>query len=242
MRKLIYILSLLTLILLNSYKPIDGLLDGNFTTVQGIPTDYVAFYKFDSTFNDETGNYDGTNNGMLFATDRNGGTDSCTEANNSSDYVSIPYQLIQTATEFSIFTWVYYSSIGSAFGSIINRFTGATGTNTFTFGIDPSSSSVLRVWVNNFSASVTYGDTTLLSDTWYHAGFTYSESAQTITIYLDGVQNGQRTGITSTISSGTTNISINSNVTNIQLIGYHDQAKFYDRVLTQTEITALYGE
>jgi len=76
------------------------------------------------------------------------------------------------------------------------------------------------------------------ANTWYHALLTYNSGSSTL--YVNGSQSGNT--ITGTNSkSGITIGGAIDGAANYPFIGYVDDLRIYNRILTGTEITAIYN-
>lgn len=252
MRKLIYILSLLTLILLTSYKSIDGLLIGNFVNYSSIPTDsLVAYYPFNGNANDESGNgHDGMVNGATLTTDKDGNSNSAYDFNGSSDYIDIAF--INELSNTEVGTWcawvkpTTYTNLGVilSFGDAdaAQRIILYNNSNGTLVGIAQISSVVQWALISD--------DVIFADGTWCFVCL--SHDGATPKLYANGLEIASTfsnsTDITAWFNDiiGLDTISIGSqifnNINNAYYDGVIDEVNIYKDTLTTDEITALYNE
>lgn len=89
-----------------------------------------------------------------------------------------------------------------------------------------------------FGVSSNCGTAQITAGQWYHLAGTYDDNSDTILTYINGVLDDTIT-TTDTISALSANVKINDSDPN-GWIGTGDDMRIYNRVLSATEIDALY--
>jgi hypothetical protein len=237
-----------------------------FSTTNQIPTDsLVAYYPFNGNANDESGNgNNGTMNGATLTTDRFGNPNKAclingnSGTNGSNIYTSIP-DVVNGLTNVTVSVWVKeynlsywhgeaYLSYGSAYSTgigffSIGHYAGAGGTSG-----EPRDS--LFFYASN-SAGPYYQlgiswDSSSFANAYQHYVLVYDGSHGTLKAYMNG----------NLIGSNTISATNLYTVDNHGALGKHwftggsstrfngeiDDVRIYERVLTDSEIQALYHE
>ena len=205
----------------------------------------LAWYPFNGNANDESGN---GNNGIAYGPtsteDRFNTLNSAFSFNGSSNYISVPNVAVQGAGERTISFWIKVSP--SAVGSMIV----ATGSNvnqndaTFNLRLD-NSNKFIGFMGGNFSSCcfdyTPFGYTVLNNDLWHHVAATFSLG--NIDFYVDG--NFETTVNMPINTNGQGNFIGKSNDINAWnaswFDGIIDDIGFWNRALTQAEISQLYS-
>ncbi|MCX6271806.1 MAG: dockerin type I domain-containing protein [Bacteroidetes bacterium] len=212
-----------------------------------IPTNgLVAWYPFNGNANDESGNgNNGTINGAALTTDRFGIANSAFSFNGSSNYISLPGMAVQGTSGRSISFWVKttttnISSMVVATGSGSNQ-------NGATFNIRLDNQSKYAGFMGGCFTSGGYdlfpaGTVILNNNTWHNVIVTFSSG--TLLFYVDGIY--EKTANLPVSTNGQSNFIGKSNDVNqankAWFNGVIDDVGFWNRVLTQSEITALFNE
>lgn len=209
-------------------------------------TTAMAFYKFSNNANDETGTYNGTNNGADFLTrypDMNISGDGSTHSAyfDGSDYINIPNTVLTNminADAFSIGAWVRTNESGSNM-RIIDGGTGGTflGTAIDMYHRGTNNLPVCFVGYSG-SAPQAFATTQINDGNWHHVACTYD--GDLLRIYVDGVLEGTASAPTPTWSTGTTNIGALGSTTQ-RWTGDIDEVQIYNSTLNDTGIRNLYN-
>jgi len=200
----------------------------------------IAYYKFDETSgtsaSDSSGNgKTGTLNGGC--TWVAGKTNNGINLDGATGYVSLPNGLVSTLTNFSIVTWAkldatnYWSRVFD-FGSGTDSYMFLCLTDGLRYAIKPSGQGEQTC---DYATAIPTG-------VWKHLAVT--QSGNTVTIYVDGAQVAQNTGITvnpSILGSTTQTWIGRSQYADPYLDGILDGFRIYNRALSGTEISTLYG-
>ncbi|MGC3989735.1 MAG: glycoside hydrolase family 2 TIM barrel-domain containing protein [Chthoniobacteraceae bacterium] len=210
-------------------------------------TGAITRYAFENNATDSSGNgNNGTASGVTYVTGKVG-----TYAANFNGTTAYVGSSLTTAGDFSVALWVKTTSASSSGTSSSQWWAGKGlvdgdvsgnaadwGTSItngkFAFGIGASTSSSTDVTV--------FSSTTINDNAWHHCVATWTESTGAMAVYVDGIASGTGTGgagiprlspITLKLgrtASGSGNVSLN---------GALDEVRFYNRVLSSTEVAAL---
>jgi hypothetical protein len=148
----------------------------------------------------------------------------------SANYVSVSYAL---PTTFTVSLWFQTSTPSSTMGIFyaapnISNVNGAVHIYTY-------ASAVYCAYNNIVNNGTGYG---ISANTWYHALLTYNSGSSTL--YVNGSQSGNTITGTNSKSGITVGGSIDG-AANYPFTGYVDDLRIYNRILTGTEITAIYN-
>jgi hypothetical protein len=203
-----------------------------------------AQYAFDGNANDSSGN--GRNgslvNGPTFVTGQVGQAVNLAggAGGSASQHVSLPTGIVNGLTDFSIATWVRLDTTGN-WRRIFDFGTG-TSVNMF---LVPTSGSTVRFAITTSGAGGEQrinGTSALPTGAWTHVAVT--KSGNVGTLYVNGVQVGQNTGLTLSPSSlgNTTNnwIGRSQYSADAFLDGQVDEFRIYNRALSASEVQALF--
>lgn len=250
MRKLIVILSGLLLIVLASYKPIDGLLYANFISQQGgIPTDsLVAYYPFNGNANDESGNgNNGTVNGATLTTDRDGNSNNAYSFDGINDEITIgsvsSFPFIQNTGIFTISYWMQFVDYTSTPQYMMGS-TSTAAEKGFYNGVE--NDKLLTYNITRGGGSVIYSKTAIqviTDNDWHHVVVT--GNGTNITYYIDNSSYAGSNSMGTFSTGNSTRVTSLGRITNFALYffeGKLDDIRIYNRTLTTDEITALYNE
>jgi glucuronoarabinoxylan endo-1,4-beta-xylanase len=185
----------------------------------------IAYWSFDETSGTSVadrsgnGNTGSLNNGASFTS---GKTNNGVNLNGSGSWVNIPNKTI--SGNFTLAAWVNFSGTISSSDALI----GQEGSGQC---IDFNSA---RIRFYTGSSTVVQVNQTLAANTWKH--YTIRRSGTSISIYIDGVLNATGTYSGSFIPKA---IGRGNNGTNTA--GKIDEVYLYNRALSATEITNLFG-
>lgn len=220
------------------FKPLAGLI---VKAAGGIPTDsLVAYYPFNGNSNDESGNgWDATGSTITYTTDRNGNANSAGDGGGSQGVTLNYTTLFNVGTNpFTITGW-FNRDTNTA--SRLISFFGTSIANAIQLRFNVSDLR-MRVFVrDNASAGVSNVQVPvdLSLNTWYFFALRKkADNSVDITINDTNYSLGSTTG-TVNLDSGNKNIFSDGIVF---FDGQQDQYRFYNRELTDSEITALYNE
>ena len=162
--------------------------------------------------------------------------------NGSSSHISVNGSILDSRTAASYSAWVYYKGTGSgqSYGHIVSG--GATNSTAGgkAFGIAvQNSNDLLYIWASNSQSS--FSSTALPKNVWTHLAVT--NSGGTAKMYMNG----------SLIhTSNPTSLAFNSSSNNLRIGEYYyngshhfygeiDQVRIFNKVLSASEVSKLYG-
>ena len=212
-------------------------------------TNLFSAFKAESNANDSLGVYNGTAvGGLTYATGKSGNAFSL---NGTNALVTLPNNSLSFAGAFSYSAWVRYNVMpsGEAYIVTATNGNGTTINNGVAFGFV---SSVLSFYVFNNSSVSAWTCGSFSANTWYHVAVTKTPS-NAPKFYRDGILQ------TTTLSVGTNTLNPvytsgiytnslcsigayrynNGSSTYAYSNGLIDELSFYDKELTQAEITEL---
>ncbi|MEO7720348.1 MAG: LamG-like jellyroll fold domain-containing protein [Pseudolysinimonas sp.] len=212
-------------------------------------TPYGAYYAFDAgsgtTAVDSTGDlFTGTLQSAAGWTTGKIGSNALNLTGVSNSWMTVPNPVIDSSQSYTVATWV--------------KLTGFTGANQTFASIDGTTISPFYLQLNtsnkfNFAqrgsdstgaalAQVTSPATATLA-TWYYVAGVYNSSTSTIELFVNGVSQGTATSVAAWKATGSTTVGrAKWNSGNVDFVnGALDETRFYDRVLSADELTALAG-
>lgn len=198
----------------------------------------VAYYKFSGDYTDETGNYDGTNNGAAITTDKNGvANQAATFEASESDYVDLGAAWgALPGTEFSFSVWCKMPNSGTH-ATMIGKGTTSSGDSIFY-----KNSSQEIFWFSRDDAGTfsNLNGGAWPNDVWIHV-VVVRRSASLIEMWYNGVLVDTNTNTVTTFTNPH-NWSIGAAEAGgtRYFDGEIDELRYYNRALTQEEILALY--
>jgi len=207
------------------------------------PTDYIAYWKFDNSLSDETGNNSGTFQGGTTAY-TTGHSEQAIKLNGNNQYVDAGNNASTSiAGGLTITAWINPDSFGQGgYGRIVDKgsdaVTPATGYSLF---VDGSSNRLAYVVYGG--SVVNSNPNTIATGQWQHAALAYDETLQTVTFYVNGLQEGSSTYAQNPADSYAYNlvIGIRDKDKNRDFDGSIDELRIYNRALTSEEIQAVYN-
>lgn len=215
-----------------------------FSAESTIPTEgLVAYYPFNGNANDESGNGNhGTVNGAALTNDRFGNSVSAYNFNGVDDYILVQNSIsLNIINALTISAWVKFPIIPEGGSHILMK---SDHPDTYEYGLNlnPQNSGAISASIGGYNV-VNLVSNPVTIDAWYHVVATWQYPGIS-EIYLNGVLNNS----TSTIG----NIDPINCVFTIGRIrpeqsassynGIVDDVRIYNRVLSGSEIQALYHE
>jgi len=212
--------------------------------VQALANSGIAYLKFNETSgtsaSDSTGNgWNGTLvNSPAWTTGKIGNAISLASA--SSQYVTLPTGIGNGQSGCTLTSWVYLNST-STWARVFDF---GTGTSNYMFLAPQGGAGKIRFAIRTASVSEQQIDglATLPTGGWHHVAVVLNGS--TGTLYVDGAQVGQNTGMTlnpSSLGSTTLNYIGKSQFSDPYLNGIVDDFHIYGAALSAGQIASLYG-
>lgn len=201
-------------------------------------TDLVGYYTFDNTGdlgNDDStaGSNDGTVNGAVTNSDATRGN--VLELDGVNDNIQIT-GLMGSPADVTLAAWVNFDS-GASEGEVISI------GDYVAIRVDESGGRGVQAFFYDGSSWHVIDSGTYIAGTgWHHVAYVFDDTANTQTLYIDGiaVMTGSRTESISYSGEGSnTFIGQNGNASNRYFDGKIDDARIFDRALTVTEIQNL---
>lgn len=213
---------------------------GSSATPLDVTTGLVGWWKFNGNANDSSGNANnGTGTNVTLTTGQNGTANGAYSFNGSTSYINTTNSATFNTPNLTMSAWVKYSSL-SGLQTIIAKelnykyrwdsggfYTVATGPTGVSWGT-----------VSNFTPSPAP-----VVGNWYHVACTVNSTGAQIIVYVNGVQVGSPSTLSPVITAYNTNtVRIGSYSTGTEgFNGVIDDARFYNRVLSPSEITTVYN-
>jgi len=211
----------------------------------GAQTTPIVLYSFDETTGTTAIDTSGNNKNATLnegATWVSGKTKNAVDLSGNSQYVSMPSSIISTLNDFTISTWIKLDTT-STWSRIFDF---GKGTSVNMFLTPQSNNGSIRFAITTGGANTEEqinGSLGLGSGSWKHIAVTLLGS--TGILYVDGVEVGRNTGMTLKPSSlGNTEnnyIGKSQYSSDPYLDGQIDEFRIYDRALSSSEVSSLYG-
>jgi hypothetical protein len=220
-----------------TYEYVQTVTGGNSTLYFGADADFIGSID-NVTVYDVTGNVvdltpnnnQGLRVGTTWTTDRHGQSNKALLFNGTSDYIQLPTAFSQST--FTISAWIKTSHFVGTPIIFDARDGSADG---FIFFLSAG-----KPYLNYNNLGTTAGGT-INDNTWRHVAVT-AQAGGTAQVYVDGVPYGSSLNLTGTINA-TTNVTIGRESFSSAKFwnGGISDLRFYDRALSQAEVTTLYN-
>ena len=209
-----------------------------------------ATYTFDGNLNDLSGNYNATSSG-IFKYDGDAsnidfgvGGKSNYGARWNGNNANITINNFLTLTQVGISMWVNIPDISSQF-ALITRYGLIGSTDDREFSIYTYQGTLYAIIYyngNNGNAVSISTSSYLTNNTWHHIAFTSDGSTQP-KLYIDGVQRGTAQSNNNSYYSSSQPVLIGafSASSSYNLTGTIDQVRIFNRSISATEVSKLYG-
>lgn len=221
----------------------------NETQTGDITTGLVAYYPFNGSGNDASGNgNNGTVYGATLTTDRFGNANSAFGFNGTSNYIQVADANsldFGNTTSFTISCWIKTTGTDGNFHGIVTK---STITPTTELGWQLGSQN--NVIQNEFGGGTTvanfHGNILINNNNWHLITYIVNRNTNNASYYVDGILDN---------SLNSSNFSLNISNSRPMYFGADrqlgapyffqgsiDDIRIYNRVLSQSEVTALYNE
>ena len=204
----------------------------------------AALYRFENDYTDSSGHgLDGTPMGAPAFINGLAGNGMAVTLNGADDYVELPIgQLMSTLTDSTFAIWADFSGEGGNWQRLMDF---GSGTSQY-FLITPSSGGgVLLMEMNGPDAGTSQLAAPMRLPTgWHHVAGVIDSTSMEMTLYLDGtvVAQGPTTSLPADAGVTTQNWLGRSQYPDPYYNGALDEARIYNRVLTEGEIRYLAGD
>lgn len=194
----------------------------------------VSRYLFEGNVNDSTGSYDGNNNGVSFVSSSQEGSQSANFDGSDTVENCTPTSAF-SGGEMTMCFWMYPHDTSNRNG-VINGNTGDSGDDRWDVEIQSG-----QIRHDNHGSSSDNNDLFSVStDTWIHIAIVWDANNGSLEAYKNG-------SLSSDISTATYPIDGNDDITlgiykdntSRQYDGYLDDLRFYDRLLSESEIDVI---
>ena len=225
------------------------------TTICNFPSGVTgtALYQFEGTADDSctVGPYNGIFTNPSYGIGKFG---ECAEFNGSTSKIDLPDNILPDNSTANSSASVWFKSTGtlSAQGCILDAWNYDTSEPGWSLFIDQAWSSypngqlgLSQYYLNGSTASSLYGNHDFSDGLWHHAAVVWDNSANTLTLFVDGVQYLQWTGLTASNTWIFTQKSAigyqNANPASPRYFnGEIDQLRIYNVALTNQQIYDLW--
>ena len=209
----------------------------------------IAYYPFNGSADDESGNgHDGTASGATPTADRFGNADSAYLFDGNDDYIAVPdsTDLRLANTDFAIATWFNESERNPSYNDALITKRGSGGANGWFSSISGSlaGSGIGKLYyqISGGYDPYVYSSSSVSLGEWHQSVLTYDLDSKTLRFYLDGVLDSEHANIPPPNAATTANMIIgrDSASTSYAFHGAIDEIRIYNRMLSASEILALY--
>ena len=225
------------------------------TTICNFPSGVTgtALYQFEGTADDSctVGPYNGIFTNPSYGTGKFG---ECAEFNGSTSKIDLPDNILPDNSTANSSASIWFKSTGtlSGQGCILDAWNYDTSEPGWSLFIDQAWSSypngqlgISQYYLNGSSASSLYGNNDFSDGLWHHAAVVWDNSANTLTLFVDGVQYLQHTGLTASNTWIFTQKSAigyqNANPASPRYFnGEIDQLRIYNVALTDQQVYDLW--
>ncbi|WP_372846073.1 LamG domain-containing protein [Pontiella sp.] len=209
----------------------------------------VAYYPFNGNANDASGNgHDGTVNGALLSTDRDGAADGAFSFDGIDDRIDIPDEAafdFERSNSFSIVFWMKSADGDISGNNMVAKKESSGGHRGYNVALRDG---LLRAQlVDDYLAGnwINQNGTTVLSDgVWHHVGVTYdgSSKAAGLKFYVDGASEAVTVEADNLSGTILTDVAptIGSRSSVYPYEGDLDAVRIYNRALSADEMKVLY--
>ena len=200
-------------------------------------TGLIGYWPFSGNANDVSGNgHNGTVNGATLSTDRRGNSNSAYLFNGTSDNIFVPSTGIMNVTRTTVSAWVKYIGNADLQKTFDTYFKFGNGTNhSLGYSYDFTNQN-FNLFQKCKGAIMTLSN---LNNAWHN--IIIVQDSILSKLYLDGVKIDSINYTSGTCYGGTNNLVFGADPDDAQwMTGYLDDIGFWNRALTQAEITLLF--
>lgn len=203
----------------------------------------VAHWKMNENNGTQAQNAVSTNHATLVngPTFTSGQFGNCLRLDGVNDYArAVDQPVLSPVKAFTIAAWVYLETIPTAGRYQIALHKGANTTD-WNYGLGITNRKVLLDFASLAGGEQEFtGGTINTARRWYHIAATFDDNANTVKLYIDGAAVATITTTAAPLAN-TGQLWIGSSPFNDFLNGRIDDARIYERVLSATEIQALFN-
>jgi len=160
----------------------------------------------------------------------------------TSSYIELPNNSLLKPNQFSFSTWVNVPAITSQMTIVFTKNTYASYHTAYSLFINTGSAYHFAVCRQDGTTSdFVYGTSSVLANTWYHVAFSLDNAG--MKLYVNGVlENTTVPGIMSFNYDSSSNVILGgtNGIANYPYTGSMDNTRFYNRILSNSEVAALF--
>lgn len=219
-----------------------------YNTTKGLASDLIAYWQFDESGNDHSGNgHTATLHNLISTTDRFGNQNGAYYFNGQNAYASVVDKatLRLSNTDFTLNAWVKLDTYNASHGSMImaKRTSGVnSGWQTSISGYDSTPYGVMTYGPGGGSYNA-WGSIKVSFNQWHMVTCVYKLSTQTLSIYINGVLDNSTIGVLTPNGNITAPLFIGMDPnTNTYLIkGALDDVRISGKALNTAEVLQFYN-
>jgi hypothetical protein len=202
----------------------------------------VAYWRFEGNSNDSKGSNDGTDSSISYNAAY--GKFGQGAYFSGSGYITLANTNFKPTGDFTFVTWFYTGATGTGMTFFQSYYDGAAEPQGWTIETE-SNDKVKMVQGDGSSFINENGGADIIDSNWHHMACVYINSESKTYVYIDG-GSSWTTSAKDTTFNGSSNVSFGhrSNTggdDGFKFNGYMDDAAFFSRALTSTEIDKLYN-
>jgi len=224
-------------------------------TVGGLTNGLAAFYPFDGRANDASGNgYNGVTHFASPGTDRFGRVGGSFLFNGVTSFVDVPDSsaLRLSTTDFTIVGWIFENQRNADYQNCIVSKRGTNAADGWFLGVrgqragsTPGVTGNLFYQVSGGSDPSAASAAVLSLSQWHYIAIVYSNSTQTLEMFIDGVRDSTTGGLPAPNANTVADMHIGNDSSNTNgTFNFHgniDDLRIYNRALADSELLALYS-
>lgn len=153
---------------------------------------------------------------------------------------------ITGASSFTICFWIKMASDTGTVETVLSKYDQGAGARQFRSAFSVTGLKIeVRVSPDGSSTTADQSDTDITVGTWFHYAGVFDNDNNTLTVFINGSQDGDSTAYTSDINDGSARFMIGAqdnggSSTTFYYDGLVDEAIIFNRVLSPTEISEIY--
>ena len=221
--------------------------DDNEPTITGGPA--VAAYKFEDNSNDVAGNYNGSDVNMTYTS--SGKFNKAAVFNGTNGYITLPNGSF-TFNDFSLSVWIYPTT-STGLRMIFENYEATSGSKGISTRLNSDNTVNLQAYNSDVAGNryVMSTTTTVTTNQWNHLVFVLSKTYGQGRIFINGEEasyaSGREYGPFSFYSNAPSTIGATRHLYasggyEYPFVGRMDQMRFFNGVLSDADVTALYAE
>jgi hypothetical protein len=164
--------------------------------------------------------------------------DTAVTFNGTNQQMSVAYRSAWNTSALTVEAWIKTTATGVAL--IVSRDNGTNGHRDFQFRIDAGKVQFVNMRGNGVGATTVASAGTVNDGAWHHV--VAVRDGSTVTLYIDGVQDGHSTAMQAPHLTGTSRIAVATNANNAAwLAGTLDEVAYYGTALAAARVAAHFA-